>query len=174
MVQFRVEESADEEQGRWLWSVYASVFDDYANVETWYEKVWDTHRRRPGFRLACADAGDDIVGFAYGYTGRPGQWWTDNATRVLGPETASAWLGGHFEVVSVGVRPEARGRGIGRGLMQALTSELPHTKLLLMTTSDPSDPARRLYASDGWQVIGPGIGNDTVIMGKLPGGAPSA
>ena len=40
--------------------------------------------------------------------------------------------------------------------------------LLLMTTSDEADPARRLYASDGWRVIGPGIGEETVIMGKRP------
>ena len=35
-----------------------------------------------------------------------------------------------------------------------------------MTTADATDPARRRYASEGWQVIGPGIGNGTVIMGK--------
>ena len=34
-----------------------------------------------------------------------------------------------------------------------------------MTTADPEDPARRLYASQGWVVIGPGLQPDQVIMG---------
>jgi hypothetical protein len=49
--------------------------------------------------------------------------------------------------------------------MRAITEGLPHDRLLLMTTTDAADPARRLYASDGWQVIGPGIGDGTVIIG---------
>jgi hypothetical protein len=52
--------------------------------------------------------------------------------------------------------------------MRAITDGLGHDRLLLMTTSDDADPARRLYASDGWRVIGPGIGEGTVIMGKRP------
>jgi hypothetical protein len=50
--------------------------------------------------------------------------------------------------------------------MRALLQGLPHERFLLMTTSDPADPARLLYASEGWQVLGPGIGDRTVIMGR--------
>ena len=35
-----------------------------------------------------------------------------------------------------------------------------------MTTSDEEEPARRMYDSDGWRVIGPGVGDDTVILAK--------
>jgi hypothetical protein len=35
-----------------------------------------------------------------------------------------------------------------------------------MTTADELDPARRLCASDGWRVLGPGIRDGQVIMGK--------
>ena len=81
---------------------------------------------------------------------------------MLPPETADAWLGGHFEVVSV----TARRAGVGRGLLRAISHGLPHDRLLLMTTADATDPARRLYATEGWQVLGPGIGDHTVIMGR--------
>lgn len=172
MVVFAVEESVDDEDSRSLWPVYASVFADHPDYETWRDKVWDRHSTRSGFRLARAYDDGDLVGFAYGYGGEPGQWWTDNARKVLGAKTADAWLGGHFEVVSIGVLPPSRGAGVGRGLLQALTTGLPHERLLLMTTSDPLDPARRLYASEGWRVIGPGIGKDTVIMGKRTTGGP--
>jgi ribosomal protein S18 acetylase RimI-like enzyme len=171
MVRFRVDESASSDDSRTLWSVYSAVFSDYADYDTWGEAVWDRHSVRDGFRLARAYDDSVLVGFAYGYTGDSGQWWTDNARKVLDPQIAETWLGGHFEVVSIGVVAAARRSGIGRGLMHALLDDLPHERLLLMTTSDPSDPARSLYSSEGWRVLGPGIGDATVIMGKRNGGA---
>jgi ribosomal protein S18 acetylase RimI-like enzyme len=78
---------------------------------------------------------DALVGFAHGYTGEFGQWWTDSAREVLEPQVDEAWLGGHFELVSVGVAGAARRAGIGRGLMRALLDRLPHERLLLMTSS---------------------------------------
>lgn len=149
-----------------VWPVYESVFGDYSTFETWRERVWDKHRMREGFRLARAFNGDALVGFGYGYTGQRGQWWTDNVDKVLEPDVADAWLGGHFELVSLAVLEDARGAGIGRALMRSLTNGLQHKRLLLMTTSDESDPARRLYSSEGWRVIGRGIGDATVVMGK--------
>lgn len=158
--------SVTDEDTASIWPVYQSVFGDQPTMQAWRDAVWDRHRVREGFRLARAYDGDALVGFAYGYTGESGQWWTDHAREVLPPEVADAWLGGHFELVSLGVVERARRAGFGRGLMHAVTHGLHHDRLLLMTTSDDSDPARRLYASEGWRVIGPGTGAGTVIMGK--------
>jgi ribosomal protein S18 acetylase RimI-like enzyme len=148
-----------------LWPVYAAVFQDQPDIETWRASTWDRHAARPGFRLARAYADDRLVGFAYGYTGERGQWWTDHAFEALPPATATAWLGGHFEIVSVGVVPECRRSGIGRALLRALLADLPHERRLLMATADESDAARQLYASEGWRVLGRGIGPDQVILG---------
>jgi ribosomal protein S18 acetylase RimI-like enzyme len=161
-----VDDLVTADDGSVVWPVYESVFGDYADYETWRAEVWDKHSVRNGFRLTRAHDADAVVGFAYGYTGEHGQWWTDNARKVLEPDLAEAWLGGHFELVSIGVLEAARRRGIGRSLMHALLEGLPHQRLLLMTSSDPTDPARRFYVSEGWQVIGPGIGDSTVIMGR--------
>jgi ribosomal protein S18 acetylase RimI-like enzyme len=166
VVHYRVDDSGSGADGCEVWPVYESVFGDLPDYDTWRDAVWDTHRGRAGFRLARAYDDDVLVGFAYGYTGESGQWWTDNARKVLEPEVAGGWLGGHFEVVSIGVAAALRRTGIGRTLMRTLTDGLGHDRLLLMTTSDPRDPARALYASEGWGVIGPGIGDGTVIMGK--------
>jgi ribosomal protein S18 acetylase RimI-like enzyme len=165
-VQARVDTSTSDEDARLLWPVYDSIFHDWPDLGSWRAAVWDTHRAREGFRLARAYDGPQLIGFAYGYTGRAGQWWTDNAERVLAPEIARTWLGGHFELVSLGVVAAARGAGVGRALLRHLTDRLPHERWLLMTTGEDSDPARRLYASEGWRVIGPGIGESDVIMGK--------
>jgi len=149
-----------------LWPVYDEVFGDHPDFDSWREAVWDKHVARPGFRLVRAHQDGELVGFAYGYVGHQGQWWTDQARQSLGSELAAAWLGGHFEVVSLGVLDRARGKGLGRALLRELCNGPGTERCLLMTTSDASDPARRLYASEGWQVIGPGVGDETVIMAR--------
>jgi glyoxylase I family protein len=166
MDEIRIDEAVNDADVAALWPVYDAIFGDHPDLETWRTSVVDKHFARSGFRLARAYDGDTLVGFGYGYTGERGQWWTDNAAEALGPETAAAWLGGHFELVSIGVVDDMRGRGIGRRLLECLTADLPHDRWLLMTTADTSDPARRMYAAGGWQVIGPGLGADQVIMAK--------
>ena len=106
------------------------------------------------------------MGFAYGVTGEHGQWWTTKVAAVWPAELTAAWLGGHFELVSVGVRQVARGRGAGGHLLDTVTAGLPHDRWRMMTTTDTDDPARRLYASRGWDLVGPGLADDRVILGR--------
>src|SRR4051812_7593113 len=126
MVDVHVVESLSEADVARLWSVYASVFDDRPSQQAWREAVWDRHSAREGFRLALAHRGGGLVGFAYGYTGRHGQWWTDRARETLDREVAERWLGGHFEVVSLGVLGGDRQQGVGRRLLHALLEGVPH------------------------------------------------
>jgi ribosomal protein S18 acetylase RimI-like enzyme len=167
MVEVVVVDEADESLVRdELWPLYRRVFGDFDDMDAWRDQVWDRHAARSGFRLALARQDDALVGFAYGYTGETGQWWTDHAATVLHPEVASDWLGGHFELVSIGVDEAVRGAGVGRQLLVALTDGLEHARWVLMTSADPDDPARRLYRSTGWAVIGPGLSHEKVIMGR--------
>lgn len=149
-----------------VFSVYDAVFGDQPDYAAWRTTVWDRHVPRAGFRLARAHDGSRLVGFAYGYTGERGQWWTDRIARLLEPDVADTWLGGHFELVSIGVLADLRGSGIGRGLLRALTDGLHHERWLLMTTAERDDPARHLYAVQGWEVIGPGLREGQVTMGR--------
>jgi ribosomal protein S18 acetylase RimI-like enzyme len=149
-----------------LYPVYQAVFGDQPDYSAWRGDVWDAHSGRAGFRLARAYDGERLVGFGYGYTGEHGQWWTDEAARVLPSAVADEWLGGHFEVVTIGVVGDARGAGRGRELMRSLCAGLTHDRWLLMTTADAEDPARHLYATEGWTVIGPGLRDGQVIMGR--------
>ncbi|NHN54716.1 GNAT family N-acetyltransferase [Calidifontibacter sp. DB0510] len=149
-----------------LWPVYDAVFGDQPDESTWRKSVWDKHIARSGFALARAYDDSALVGFAYGYTGEAGQWWTDNVRSTLPAAVAEEWLGDHFELVSIGVLASHRSHGIGRALMRALLADRPEPRWLLQTTADADDPARRLYAAEGWRVLGPGTGEGTVVMGR--------
>ena len=134
--------------------------------DEWAHDRLPAHVEREDFVFLVAREAGELTGFGYGFTGAHGQWWTDRAAKVLDPEVAAAWLGGHFELVSIGVVPACRGRGLGRDLLRAVTDGLPHDRWLLMTTADEDDPARRLYAREGWTLLGPGIGENQVVLGR--------
>lgn len=160
-----------DDESRSVFEVYDAVFGDQSDYATWRTEVWDRHTVRDGFRLARAHDGERLVGFGYGYTGERGQWWTDQAEQVLPPDVAQNWLGGHFELVSIGVLEKVRGTGAGRLLLERLTQGLPQERWVLMTTADADDPARHLYARAGWEVIGPGLRADQVVLGRRPTGS---
>ena len=155
-----------EAGSRSVFEVYDAAFGDQPDYAAWRRGIWDRHAARDGFRLARAHDGEWLVGFAYGYTGEHGQWWTDQAAALLDVEVAEEWLGGHFELVSIGVLDAVRGQGVGRALLTGLTEGLPQERWVLMTTADASDPARHLYARAGWEVIGPGLRDGQVVMGR--------
>ncbi len=111
------------------------------------------HAGRAGFRCVVAlDAHGAVLGFTYGYTGAPGQWWTDCVRAGMPPALAARWMDGHFELVELAVRPEAQGRGIGARLHDTLLEGLPH-RTALLSTIEAETRALHLYRRRGWVVL---------------------
>lgn len=110
------------------------------------------HRARDGFAIAAARDGGRLVGFAYGYTGRAGQYWTDLVAAALDRP-----LDGHFELVELAVHPDAQGGGIGPALISAILAGRPEPRVLLQT-HDGDTVAMRLYRRFGFtrMVVVPG------------------
>lgn len=152
--------------------VWTTAFGPVSDQANWTETVWERSRGRADYRLALAYEGDVLLGFAWGYTGERGQFFSDLLIDRLGP-VADGWVGGHFEIVELAVVPSARSRGLGAALHDALLADLPHARALLCTAVDVTDPAVRLYDSRGWQRIGL-LRADTQVMGLIdPAGAVS-
>ena len=63
------------------------------------------HVGRDGFRCATLRVGGRLAGFAYGYTGARGQWWSDQLAERAPQPIVDAWLGGHFDFVALAVDP---------------------------------------------------------------------
>lgn len=146
-------------------ALWPQVFEPVADEHQWRERFWEQHRTRHGFRLVTAAEGDLLRGFGWGYTGENGQWWSDMVGEALGGR-GTDWVGGHFELVELAVRPDDRGRGLGGALHDALLADLPHSRALLQTDADPRGSGHRLYRARGWQVLGD-LTAQKVVMGKL-------
>jgi ribosomal protein S18 acetylase RimI-like enzyme len=147
-----------------IWPCYRAVFDDFDDREAWRRDAFDRHAARAGYRLAVAMDGSTVAGFAWGYLGQRGQYWTDLVCEVLPAEVADAWAGGHFEFVELAVLPAYRGRGLGSRLHDTLLADV-RARCLLSTADDPDDPAVRLYLRRGWRKLGvlrPGV----QVMGR--------
>lgn len=131
------------------------------------------HAGYPGFRGLVALESDRVVGFTYGYTSLPGQFYHEKLAAFLDPEETDRWLSDCFEYVELAVDPEVRRHGLGGRLLASLLEGLPHRRAIL-TTQVSNRPARSLYERYGWQVVRADFlpdpeGEPYVIMGaELP------
>lgn len=132
------------------------------------------HVKHDGFDCRVALAGDGtFVGFGYGYTTSPGQWWHDLVRRALERESADRWLGDAFELSELHVLPDYQGAGIGRQLLMSLAAGIPHASMLL-STPDSDTRAFRLYRDTGFvdlarNYLFPGDARPFAVLGaRLP------
>lgn len=96
------------------------------------------HSRYPDFRFRAALHGDEVIGIAYGYGSRRGQWWHDSVRAAVPAELAGPWLSDAFELSELHVLPQFQGRGIGRDLLTSLVANAPFRTVLLSTPEGPT------------------------------------
>lgn len=132
-----------------LIAVYVAAMKYPDGVASARGALWQEHSRRPGFACVIAvDEQDRIRGLAYGYTGRPGQWWYSEVERGLG-RTDSPWLADYLELTELHVRPDTQGAGTGQSLLTALLTGRPE-KAVLLSTPEGTNRAWRLYRRMGF------------------------
>ncbi len=158
-----------------LQRVYAAAFSlpPYREGETdvvRFRESFMRHARRVGFRCVVAkDWEQGVVGFGYGYTSKPGQWWRDVVEEGLGKENAEKWLADAFEFVEFAVLPSMQGRGIGGRIHDELLRGLPN-RTAVLSTYQAESPALKLYRKRGWvtllwDFVFPGAPRPILIMG---------
>jgi ribosomal protein S18 acetylase RimI-like enzyme len=111
------------------------------------------HAQRSGFRAtATLGDADELLGFGYGYTSGPGQWWHDQVRAALRRDERKAWLSDCFELVELHVRPDAQGHGLGQRQLEALLDGVPNATVLLSTpeADERASRAWRLYRRLGF------------------------
>jgi ribosomal protein S18 acetylase RimI-like enzyme len=131
------------------------------------------HTSNAGFACRVAEDGDGkLVGFGYGYTTVPGQWWHDLVRRAMSSDD-QGWLSNAFELSEMHVLPASQGAGIGRRILEALNSDIPHDAMVL-STPDNDTRAFRLYRRMGFvdlarNYLFPGDSRPFAVLGaRLP------
>jgi ribosomal protein S18 acetylase RimI-like enzyme len=130
--------------------VHRAALGAGALSDEWASVRLPEHARRKDFLFLVGREDGEVVGFAYGYTGAHGQWWTEHVGRALTSAQREEWLDPpHFEIVELHVRPSWQRRGIGSALLAQLLTRQPHDRAILSTQAG-SRKARAFYAKNGW------------------------
>jgi len=148
-------------------------------IEQLYNNVWNQsigerlkkHYTYEGYKgVALLNEVDELIGFAYGYTSLPGQYYHGLLSKALDPIEYEKWLSDCFEVVELAIDPTFRRQGHAKTLMTNLL-EGTERKTAILTTQTDNLSARSLYESMGWinvkEPFYPGVPEKPfVIMGR--------
>ena len=151
-------------------------------VSELYMQVWKSedlsikkrilkHSTYEGFRgFIIMTEEDRVIGFAYGYTSLPGQFYHELLAKELNEKEYKLWLQDCFEFVELAVHPSYRKKGYGKMLITKLLEDVDN-KTTILTTQMDNTSARSLYESLQWKVLKapfyPGNSKEPyVIMGK--------
>ncbi len=150
--------------------VYAEAMDVPRAAAMGRRGILVGHLDRPGLRAVAVLEQDRLVGIAYGYVGRPGQWWHDQVRASMPAEVAASWLEDAFEVCELHVRPPQQGKGYGRALLETLLAGA-ETRTAVLTTPDLETRARHFYRVGGWvdlvrDLRFPGDPRSFAVLGK--------
>ncbi len=157
--------------------VYTEAFtgppwnEDVAAVERFLRGLAE-EAPRPGFVAALAFDGEAVTGLATAWT-TPAEFPSGRCypqvAAALGAERTASWLCGGREVDELAVAKEARGRGVGTTLLDAVTADAPGGRCWLLTSVRAHD-ALAFYRSLGWtQATHPAPEGDghAVFLGPL-------
>ncbi|TLS36956.1 GNAT family N-acetyltransferase [Pseudalkalibacillus caeni] len=116
------------------------------------------------------DTKERIVGFAYGYSSFPDQFYRQKIAAQLTEEQIKHWLSNCFEFVEIAVDPSYKRLGIASRLHDELLSQADH-RTSVLTTGTSNNPAIKFYQKKGWMLIKMNapvlsIESPQIIMGK--------
>lgn len=129
------------------------------HVAAFLERFADESRGL-GFSLVVAETDGELLGYAYGLSFEPDQWWDD-----ADPQPAEVRSHPKFAIMEFVVRKQHRGQGIGRALMSALLTD--RTEPFATLCANPAAPARQIYRHWGWRHVGRAHPPDIATMDIL-------
>jgi ribosomal protein S18 acetylase RimI-like enzyme len=163
---------------------YKSISLEQSETQTiirLYSEVWggnpedfsgqfNRHMTYPGFHGIVAYDGKEVIGFAYGYTSIPGQFYHELLRKELAKSHQEWWLEDCFEFVELVVHPSHRRKKLGQNLVEKLL-ENTQNQTSILTTQRNNTSALSLYDKLNWETLEqnfkPGENTEPyVIMGK--------
>ncbi|WP_181785634.1 GNAT family N-acetyltransferase [Streptomyces phytophilus] len=130
---------------------YCEGPDDVAG----FVELFAVQAGRPGFRVALAVGGGEVVGFAYGFRLPPDTGWWRNLLQPPPPGFAAEDGQRTFAVIELAVRKPWRRQGVARRLHAALLGGLAVERVTLTVRPEPEAvPAQAAYESWGYRKLG--------------------
>ena len=131
--------------------VYHAAFPDWDLVD--HARRTTAQAQSAGFATVTAHSAGELVGFVYGLPlSAEMPWW--KGLDPAGPDGFTAENGSRtFAVIDLAVTPGARGRGLGRTLMDELLSSRTEERATLATGSHETNN-QRMYERWGWHRVG--------------------
>ncbi len=126
----------------------------------WLDDESELHRERligllqdPTFGLVIARAGDELIGFGYGFSLAPDTTRWQRLDRSLPEDVAAEWPGRTFVLFDYAVRRTHRGQGIGRLVHDQLLGSRSEERATLTVQPTALD-TKRVYEHLGWRKLG--------------------
>lgn len=140
-----------------LLDVYAEIYsaeiasDPFFSLDSFAERL-KGHTAAPGWECVMGEIANDIVGYAYGFTLRPGSWWGDLTTPVAEEDIQESGTR-TFGLAEIMVREAWRKKGISRLIHESLVSARTEERTaLLVERAHPK--VRHLYEQWGYRFLG--------------------
>ncbi|MGW1888961.1 N-acetyltransferase family protein [Streptomyces sp. NPDC002004] len=118
-----------------------------------HEKELSGLANNPGFKVVVVRRGDHLIGYIYGHPLAVNHGWWHDFLEPLPVEFVREWNGRTFAAISMGVRPEWRGRGLGRRLMDALLDGRQEQRAVL-SVQPTALSTQEFYRHLGWRTVG--------------------
>ncbi len=139
-------------------ALYDEVFS--APPFFWREDESDLHLQRlthllddPTFGIAVAHAGDELAGFAYGFSLPPETTRWSGLLKPASVQLTSEWPGRTFLLFDYGVQASLRGQGTGRKLHDRLLGSRREERATL-TVQPTAGDTKAIYEHWGWWQVG--------------------
>jgi ribosomal protein S18 acetylase RimI-like enzyme len=144
-----------------------------------FRGVLPTHLTYPDFEAILLYEAGRLIGFVYGHTNRPGQWWYRQIAPSLPASIRETVFDDAWVIVELAVDPDGRRRGLGRRLLET-TMAGKLNRWAVLTTMDANSAAVQLYDQAGFQpllrqfVFPEGLGRWLVLARELGSGMAGA
>ena len=136
--------------------VYRQAFDSTGEAAQGFIDVSFVHiRDYEGATLLVVQEHATILGFLFGYTYKPDQWWSNQVGPAIAQSNHSHVVQDAFSLVELAVLPTNQNKGIGTALLQHQMEHQPQRNLLLSTGASAENRAIALYERLGFQIILP-------------------
>lgn len=136
--------------------LYRQAFDSTIEAAQGFIDVSFVHiRDYEGATLQVVQQNGTILGFLYGYTYKPDQWWSTQVGPAIAASDHAHVVDDAFSLVELAVLPVNQGNGIGTALLRHHMAHQEQRHLLLSTGASAENRAVALYERLGFQIILP-------------------